>query len=96
MGKHSSACLKNGVYDVQCEPPRARWLIDLLTPEQEEELIFRLVAAIPAAKSTKDLYQICNLCYLLAKSGHPLVVSPFVRSCSIVDGGRMAFRRQFR
>ena len=69
------ACCKNMVYDVQCEPARAPWLIDLVEPDKVEELIRRLVSVIPSTKKAKDLYQICELCLLLAKKGHSLARS---------------------
>ena len=58
------------VYDQQCEPARAHWLMDLLEPGEVEELLRRLVSVITHTKRFKDLYQICDICLLLAKEGH--------------------------
>lgn len=58
------------VYDTQCEPSRAKWLLELLTEEQEKELCERLAETIPRTRRRQNLYQHSELCLLLAQKGY--------------------------
>lgn len=51
------ACLKNLVYDVQCEVERAPWLVQLLTREQEVELARLLLETFPKTRASRERYQ---------------------------------------
>lgn len=64
------ACLKNLVYDVQCEVERAPWLVQLLTREQEVELARLLLETFPKTRASRERYQQCSLCLHLAHRGH--------------------------
>lgn len=64
------ACLKNLVYDTQCEAERAPWLVQLLTPEQEVELARLLLQALSKTRNSRDRSQQCGLCFHLARRGH--------------------------
>jgi hypothetical protein len=64
------ACLKNLVYDTQCEVERAPWLVQLLTPEQEVELAHSLLQTLPKTRNPRDRSQQCGLCFHLARRGH--------------------------
>ena len=64
------ACLKNLVYDTQCEVERAPWLIQLLTPEREAELARLLLQTLPKTRGLRDRAQQCSLCFHLARKGH--------------------------
>jgi hypothetical protein len=69
------------VYDVQCEPSRASWLLPLLESELEEEVITRITEAIPRTRRRQNLFQYCELLLLLArkgrKSARPALYSAF-------------------
>ena len=65
-----AACLRNMVYDTQCEASRSKWLLGLLTPAQETELIERLLVAAPKSRRHKDLRQHRELALGLFKKGH--------------------------
>lgn len=64
------ACLKNLVYDTQCEVERAPWLVQLLTSEQEVELAHMLLQTLPKTRNPRDRSQQCGLCLHLARRGH--------------------------
>lgn len=64
------ACLKNLVYDAQCEAERAPWLVPLLTPECEGELSRLLLQTLPRTRSWHDASQQCCLSFHLARRGH--------------------------
>ncbi|MGE0490854.1 MAG: hypothetical protein AB7S38_16725 [Vulcanimicrobiota bacterium] len=65
------ACLRNLVYDAQCEPGRAAWLFPLLSQDQKKELLKRLAVASRGAPRPRDLHQHGQLCLRLAKEGYP-------------------------
>jgi hypothetical protein len=81
------ACLRNLVYDAQCEAPRHAWLLSLVAETQEPELIRRLAEVMPRTKRRQNLHQHRDLCLLLAKRGHDSARSALYDSFSVDRNG---------
>lgn len=84
------ACLKNLVYDAQCEVERAPWLVQLLTADQEVELAGRLLQTLPRTRGWRDRSQQCSLCLWLARKGHSDARKALYSAFRIASDGRIA------
>jgi hypothetical protein len=65
------ACLINQSYDSQCEDSRAEWLMSLISLSKNGNFyIPKIIAALYASSEFWDVYQLNELCQLIAQHGN--------------------------